>query len=153
MATRFFSPPESAHDLVCDAGAEELRIAVLEDEPHAGVQTLGERRVAHALLGDLGAVEPVAALLGMDEPADRLEERRLARAVVSHEHHGVACIDVERDVAQRDRPIVREAEIVERDERAFRRLGAVRMVERLCLVDVGHARRFLPDAGTAQGRG
>ena len=105
-------------DLLLHACAEQLGVGVLEDEAHALVQPLRERGGAHALGIHGLAVKQVGALLREHEPAHGLEQRRLARAVVAHENHGVAGVDGEVDVREGGALLVRKAEVAKLHEGA-----------------------------------
>ena len=99
------------------ARAEELGVAVLEDEAHALMQAFGEGLVFHRFGRHGRAVEEVGALLGKDEPVHRLQEGRFARPVVAHEHDRISRVDFQIDVAQNRLVFVGVAEVAEFDER------------------------------------
>lgn len=88
------------------------------------MQRLGERRIAHAGAVNNLAVKKVAALLGIDEPAHGLEQRRLAGAVVAHEDDGVARVNGEIDVREDGALLVRKAKVAELHQGAVHGGGA-----------------------------
>ena len=95
------------------------QVELLEDEADLAVAQGREPVGAQRL--DALAVEAVAAGRRTVEAADEVHEGRLARARRAHDGDEVACLDVERDAAQRDDAaaveLVDAAEVACLDER------------------------------------
>jgi hypothetical protein len=64
------------------------------------------------------AADPDRALSGLDDPADRVQERALAGAVRADERDALALVEVERDAVDGDRGAVLDDERVDLEQLA-----------------------------------
>ena len=86
-----------ADEHVVEHGHRPEELDVLERARDAAPDDAVRRRVQQAL-----AVEVELARVGLVEPRDHVEERRLAGAVRADQPDDLALLDVERDVVDRD---------------------------------------------------
>src|SRR5207302_9096266 len=83
-------------------GGEELGVGVLEDEPCAAPESVGERLVAQRALGDLFTEGVKRAGCRVQQAVQNLEQGRFARSVRAEEGELLSALDRKRNIAQGD---------------------------------------------------
>src|SRR5215470_11369343 len=83
---------------VLERGQHRHQVVELENEADRARPPVGELRLAEPR--DVDAVDQDLARIGLVDPGDQVEQRRLARAGRPHQAEEVAALHVERDVVQ-----------------------------------------------------
>ena len=104
---------EPEGDLRLDLREDDLILGILEDGRDRA-RELRRMRAARVAAGDLDAAAEVPAVEPRHEPAERADERRLARAGGAEHEHDLARVDPERDaVERRRRARIREGQLLD----------------------------------------
>ena len=107
--------PEAKGDLVCDGRVEEHGVYVLEQERDLAPEPTAEGCPVERLGVERLAGVPDLPAGGEGKAVEELQQRRLATAIHTEQHHPLATLDREGEVLEHDAPTDLHGDVLHRD--------------------------------------